>query len=130
MTKQRIDDPNTNSGLQAAIIAEQNDAFRKSACGYPSGEDVPEGRLLMTQGLSAEGPAFHMLLLERVALFDKFSFENDPHGWHDFGEVDVNGKRVWFKFDLYDTDYEMGSDVPHDPSQTRRVLTLYLPEEH
>ena len=130
MPKQWIDDPNTNRGLQAAIIAEQNDAFRKSACGYPNGEDVPEGKLLMTQGFSALGPAFQTVLLERVALFNDFTFENDPHGWHDFGEVDVNGTRVWFKFDLYDAAYEMGSDVPHDPAQTRRVLTLYLPEEH
>lgn len=130
MTTERIDDPNTNRGLQAAIIAEQNDAFRKSSCGYQTGEPVPECKLVMTQGVSAEGPAFHMVLLERIALFDGFTFDNDPHGWHEFGEVCVNDKRVWFKIDLYDEAYEMGSDVPHDPSQTRRVLTLYLPEEH
>lgn len=130
MTKQRIDDPNFNRGLQAAIIAEQNDAFRKLACGNPDGEDVPEGKLLMTQGVSAQGPAFHMVLLQRVARFDDFTFENDPHGWHEFGEVDVNGTRVWFKIDLYDSAYEMGSEVPHDPVQTRRVLTLLFPEEY
>jgi len=130
MTQQRIDDPNTNRGLQAAIIAEQNDAFRKSVCGHPDGADVPEGKLVMTRGVSANGPGFHMVLLERVAQYDDFTFENDPHGWHDFGEVKVNDTRVWFKIDLYDTAYEMGSDRPHDPAHTRRVMTLLLPDEY
>lgn len=130
MTKQRIDDPKTNRGLQAAIIAEQNDAFRKSVCGYRDGADVPEGKLVMTQGVSAKGPAFHMVLLERLAVFNEFTFDNDPQGWHAFGEVSVNDTRVWFILDLYDETYEMGSDVPHDPAQTRRVMTLLFPDEY
>lgn len=130
MTTERIDDSNTNRGLQAAIIAEQNDAFRKSFCGYPTGEPVPEGKLVMTQGVTAERPAFHMVMLERVALFDGFNFDNDPHGWHEFGEVFVNDTRVWFKIDLYDEVYKMGSETPHEPERTRRVMTLLFPDEY
>ena len=43
MAIERIDDPNTNRGLQAAIIAEQNDAFRKAMCGFAEIGDTPQG---------------------------------------------------------------------------------------
>ena len=130
MTVERIDDPNTNRGRQAAIIAEQNDAFRKAFCGFPGEAAAPEGRLVMTRGVHAQGPAFHMVLLERVAAFDAFTFDNDPTGWHEFGAVFVNDTRVWFKIDLYDIAYEMGSETPHDPAVTRRVMTLLFPSEY
>ena len=130
MANERIDDPNTNRGLQAAIICEQNDAFRKASCGYPTGEAVPEGKLVMTQGVNALGPAFIMVLLERLASFNDFTFDNDPTGWHEFGALEVNDIKVWFKIDLYDLNYEVGSETPHDPDQTRRVMTLLLPQEY
>lgn len=130
MATQRIDDPNTNRGLQAAIIGEQNDAFRKAKCGYPTDEVAPEGKLVMTRCVHEEGAVFHMELLARVALFDEFNFDNDPQGWHEFGSVEVSGKAVWFKINLFDTAYRMGSEVPHDPEQTRRVLTLLFPHEY
>lgn len=130
MSEQRIDDPNTNRGLQAAIIAEQNDAFRKTVGPFPQLETAPEGKLVMTQGVYAQSAEFHKHLLEAVALFDSFSFDNDPTGWHEFGEVVVEGKRVWFKIDLYDRRYEMGAEAPHDPDETRRVLTLLFQEEY
>lgn len=130
MADKRIDDPNTNRGLQAAIIAEQNDMFRKSACGYRNGESGPEGKLVMTQGVAAEGTDFHRELLECIARFDNFTFDNDPAGWHEFGSVEVDNKTVWFKIDLYDEAYEMGSAVPHKPDRTRRVMTLLFPNEY
>jgi len=130
MATERIDDPNTNRGLQAALVAEQNDAFRKAQCGYPSGEPIPEGKLVVTRGVHDEGVAFQMVLVERVALYNDFTFDNDPTGWHEFGSVEVNGKTVWFKLDLYDLNYEMGSETPHDPDQTRRVMTLLFPHEY
>lgn len=130
MTSNRIDDPQCNAGLRAALIAQQNDVFRQSACGFSNGTVAPEGRLVVTNGVSAEGPAFQMVLLERIARFKDFTPDNDPHGWHEFGEVLVNEKRVWFKLDLYDEAYNMGSAVPHDPERTRRVMILLFPEEY
>ena len=46
------------------------------------------------------------------------------------GVIDLDGTTVWFKIDLYDTDYQFGSPEPSDPQQTRRVLTLLLPSEY
>lgn len=130
MTSIRIDDPDANVGVQAAIIADQNDAFRKSMCGFPDENSVPQGKLVMTQGVNAEGPAFHMVLMQRLAEYNNFTADNDPYGWHDFGGVKVNETDVWFKIDLYDENYEMGSETPHDTLVTRRVLTLLLPSEY
>lgn len=130
MTTNSLDDPEHNVGVQAAMIAEQNDSFRKAMGGFPDKEIVPRGRLVMTQGVDTLGPEVHMLLLERLAQFNDFTMDNDPHGWHEFGEIHVNDERIWFKIDLYDEDYDMGSEVPHDPEKTRRVLTLLLPSEY
>jgi hypothetical protein len=38
--------------------------------------------------------------------------------------------RLYWKIDLYDLDYDFGSEAPSDTSQTRRILTLLLPSEY
>ncbi len=68
-------------------------------------------------------------LIQRVALFDDFTAANDPHGEHDFGAFDFHSHKLFWKLDLYNTDYSMGSDDPADLSKTRRVLTIMLAEE-
>lgn len=128
MKDKSLDDPETNSGVQAALIAEQNDIFRKAVCGHEIAERIPPRRLVLTQAVDAQGPAFTMVALKRIALFSEFNVDYDPHGWHEFGEVEVNGRRIWFKVDLYDIAYNMGSETPHDVEKTRRVLTVLFPE--
>jgi len=41
----------------------------------------------------------------------------------------VNGQdtTIWFKIDLYDPNYEAGSEQRDDVNQTRRVMTILLP---
>ena len=102
MTSNKIDDPEANVGVQAAMIAEQNDAFRKTMCGLEIQGTIPQGKLVMTQGVNAEGPAFHMVLMQRLAEYSDFTADNDPYGWHDFGSVKVNDTDVWFKIDGVD----------------------------
>jgi hypothetical protein len=41
-------------------------------------------------------------LLHEVGKFNSFTPENDPHGEHDFGKVELDGNRYFFKFDYYD----------------------------
>ena len=84
----------------------------------------------MTRGVSALGPEAQLVLTRRVASFDAFNADSDPHGWHEMGVIDLDGTTVWFKLDLFDTDYMYGSPEPSDPEQTRRVLTLLLPSEY
>ncbi|MBL4582971.1 MAG: DUF3768 domain-containing protein [Gammaproteobacteria bacterium] len=114
----------------AAIVAAQNDAFRKSAMQLQQAENVPKGRVVMTQGISAQSPDFLLELTRKVVTFDAFGEDCDPHGWHEMGVMEIAGETVWFKIDLYDTNYEYGSADPTDLEQTCRVLTLLFPSEY
>ena len=50
--------------------------------------------------------------------------------YHTFGLVKVCETQVYWKIDLYDEDYQFGSEEPENPEKTRRVLTLLLPSEY
>ncbi|HUU46823.1 MAG TPA: DUF3768 domain-containing protein [Acidobacteriota bacterium] len=65
-----------------------------------------------------------------VAAFEAFTPDNDPHGEHDFGALDVQGKRVFFKADYYDLPMTAHSPDPANPAVTRRVLTIMLASEY
>ena len=102
-------------------IRELNDAFRRSSDG---------GRILFTEGVSAEGVAFSHQVFALVRRFDQFTEANDPHGEHDFGSFTHQGKKLFWKIDYYDQACEFGSENPADPAQTTRVLTIMLAEEY
>jgi hypothetical protein len=116
----------------AARIAAQNDAFRAHACGgvpYPPGGAL-RGCLLCTAAVAAEGYAFAAACRAAVAAQTEFLEEDDPDGLHDFGAVEVLGRRVWWKIDLYaDESLAWGSEHPDDPERTVRVLTILFPED-
>jgi hypothetical protein len=72
---------------------------------------------------------------EKVETFDSFTADNDPHHEHDFGNIDYEGLRIFWKIDYYDrasfgTGRDMGSEDPSDPAQTLRVLTIMLASEY
>lgn len=114
----------------AAIIAKQNDAFRTSITASVKSSDIPPGKLVMTAGIAAQSDAFRAALVDALVAFDAFDADSDPYGLHEMGVLEIEGERVWFKFDLYDENYEYGSEVPTDPTRTRRVLTLLFPSEY
>ena len=70
------------------------------------------------------------MAIRKVATFDDFNADNDPHGEHDFGSFDLAGDKFFWKIDYYDFTLEFGSDDPADPSKTTRVLTLMLAAEY
>ena len=115
---------------QAELIASQNDQFRRSAGILPGDPDAPEGTVVMTRAIAEMSVEFRFDLMARVREFSDFTYDADPHGWHEMGVIEIEDQRVWFKIDLYDLDYQMGSSVPEDPSHTRRVLTLMFPDEY
>ena len=115
---------------EAALIAAQNDAFRCCVLRTAPAADAPQGQFVMTPGVAALGPDAQLALSRRVAAFDAFNADSDPHGCHEMGVIDFQGTTVWFKIDLYDVDYQYGSPEPSDPEQTRRILTLLLPSEY
>ena len=109
----------------AAIVAAQNDKFRRNNGGFPAapalpGEtDVPDGRVVITNGVETQGPAFVVEALRKIAAFDDFTDDCDPDGWHTMAAVEVGPLTVCFKIDLYDRDYRYGS--MHRPIPTGRA---------
>jgi DNA-directed RNA polymerase subunit RPC12/RpoP len=103
------------------VIAELNDAFRKSFSG---------GRVMTTIGVDELPDMVKAAALVTVREFNAFTVENDPHGEHDFGSFELCSRKFFWKIDYYDHACEHGSENPADPSKTTRVLTLMLAGEY
>ncbi|WCP13572.1 hypothetical protein sphantq_02001 [Sphingobium sp. AntQ-1] len=88
------------------------------------------GYVTITSGVQALGQAELQAVLLRVAAFDAFDQGNDPHGEHDFGALEHEGQRIFWKIDYYDKALEHGSPDPADPNVTGRVLTIMLASEY
>ena len=104
-------------------IRELNNSFRKTL-------DPTLGRVLLTAGVNALPSDVRAMAIRRMATFDAFDADNDPHGEHDFGSFDTAGHKLFFKVDYYDLNLEFGSPDPADPTKTTRVLTLMLAMEY
>lgn len=109
------------------MIADQNDKFRALDPRIP-------GRVFFTKGVQhlvtehCDGDAQE--LMTAITAFDDFNTDNDPHGEHDFGSLTFKGERLFWKIDLYDENFQFGSEEPTDLAKTRRVLTIMLPQEY
>ena len=103
-------------------IAELNDQLRQTLHG---------GRILFSRGVNALGPSLCSGIIAALREFDNFrGDEDDPFGEHDFGALDVLGRRLFFKIDYYDRSLTAASPDPSDPGVTVRVLIVMLPEEY
>ena len=114
--------------------AELNDRFRKSTLSLDP-VAISLGKKFMTSGIQALGLTATVEIAERVAAFDSFTEDNDPHREHDFGSFDYDSERIFWKIDYYDrgsfgTGRDMGSEDPSDPAKTLRVLTIMLASEY
>ena len=107
--------------MSAEKIRTLNDAFRRSFAG---------GKVMMTAGIAALPNAAQATVLDEVRRFDAFTADNGPHGEHDFGSFEVDGRKIFWKIDYYDAAMEFGSENPADPAQTTRVLTVMLASEY
>jgi hypothetical protein len=67
------------------------------------------GKVVMTDGVAALPETDLARLLADVRSFDEFNGDNDPHGEHDFGSVQLAGRTYFFKVDYYALDMEGGS---------------------
>jgi len=117
----------TNNGDDAATTANKkicslNDELRQ-------GQGI-NGQIMLTSGIHDQGQEFAAEVAKAVAEFDTFTPENDPHSEHDFGALEVQGKKIFFKVDYYDLTMKMLSSDPSNPAVTKRVLTIMLAEEY
>ena len=101
-------------------IADKNDDFRVAACFIGFG-------ITITKNLNDRFPEIGRLLV-KVGEFDSFSEDNDPYREHDFGSLEYEGEKIFWKIDYYDQKVEHWTD-PLDP-KCRRILTLMLAEDY
>ncbi|MDX2271084.1 MAG: DUF3768 domain-containing protein [Cyanobacteriota bacterium] len=100
-------------------IAHLNDEFRKSQSAY-----IVITPMVQSLGFNISG------LLQLVRQFSIFNEDNDPYGEHDFGSIDYNGEKYFWKIDYYDQSLKYLSPDPSDPTQTRRVMTVMHSSEY
>ena len=98
-----------------------NDELRRNLSG---------GAAVMTPGIAALGEQAIRRLVQTIAIFDDFCAANDPHGEHDFGAFEFEGRSIMFKVDYYDKALSLHSPDPSDPAVTERVVTIMLAEEY
>ena len=98
-----------------------NDNFRTTFVG---------GRVVMTQGVSEMPMDAKARIFLSVQSFKAFDTDNDPHGEHDFGSIELAGETYFFKVDYYSPDLKGGSEDPADPEKTTRVLTILRADEY
>lgn len=98
-----------------------NDTFRETFIG---------GRVYLTRGVEALPTEEKARLIAAMMTFSDFHQGNDPWAEHDFGAVDQDGIRYFWKIDYYNPTGEAGSEDPANPAKTLRVLTLMRADEY
>ena len=104
-------------------IARLNDKARKGL--LPGSTKV-----LLTREVTALPEDALERLVAAVKTFDAFSKDNDPYGERDFGSIDLEGERYFWKIDYYDRSLRFGAEDPSDTTETVRVLTLMHASEY
>lgn len=109
------------------VIAHLNDKLRTTLTG---------GQLLITSGVKSLPLEVQFWAIKAMTTFKDFNEDNDPHGEHDFGKVEVHitdndvHEKFFWKIDYYDKSLKNGSEDPANPFLTTRVLTLMLAREY
>jgi hypothetical protein len=112
----------TETATTAPTIAELNDRLRRG--------DHRLGKWVTSEIVSNSSSEEQQELFRLVRTFDNFTPENDPYGKRDFGSVELNEEKYFWKIDYYDSKFEFGSEDPSDPAQTCRVLTVMHSSEY
>ncbi len=102
-------------------IRDLNDQFRTTGTG--------RGSIMITSSIQANGAAFSATALKAIRDFKGFTDDNDPWGEHDFGAVEIEGEKVFFKIDYFDLSLQQGSPNPANEGCTHRVMTIMLASE-
>ncbi len=103
-------------------IRRLNDEMRKGR--------FQHGSVVLTAGVQALGEKVLQVAVAKVAAYDTFTKDNDPHGEHDFGSFEVAGERLFWKIDYFDLDLKRHSPDAANPEVTHRVLTIMLASEY
>jgi hypothetical protein len=104
-------------------IARLNDQARKGL--LPGSTKV-----LLTRMVAALPEDVVARLWSAVKRFDAFTEDNDPYRERDFGALELEGERYFWKIDYYDRSLRFGAEDPTNAAETMRVLTLMHASEY
>lgn len=102
-------------------IQKLNDSFRTTLAG---------GKVMITQEIALLPPDEINNIIKQVQNFNSFNKSNDPYGEHDFGALDFKGRRIFWKIDYYDINYQFYSPDPTNKESTNRTLTIMFSDEY
>jgi hypothetical protein len=102
----------------ARVIRILNDNFRSTFVG---------GQVVMTRGVADLPLDIRARLILAVQSFNNFTKDNDPHGEHDFGSIEIEGETYFWKIDLYEEPEVKDSNGERI---VNRVLTIMLADEY
>mgnify|MGYP000188407632 CR=1 FL=1 len=103
-----------NTPTTAELIAQRNDKFRQ------------DETMSVTQGVYNLQDVLG--LIRAVRDYTDFNTATDPYGEYDFGSLNWEGQKIFWKIDYYDARLEGWADPLSN--EVERVLTVYLAEEH
>lgn len=110
-----------NDAARAGSLATSKTVFTPALADILAGEDPDPGtrQLNLILGQSA---------LRRLINETPIDPGNDPHDERDFGVVEHQGHKIFWKVDVYDNDgtFAWGSETPWDAKQSFRVVTVML----
>lgn len=115
--------PLPSGETRTARIRDLNDQFRELAAPHL-------GQVMFTIGVRSLPVMDQLIILRLVSSFDEFTPDNDPHGEHDFGAIEYEGVRYFWKIDYYDLAMEFHSPDPSEPDLTCRVITIMRADEY
>jgi len=87
------------------------------------------GKVIFTPMVSGMESSKQSELVEEVQQFNNFTEDNDPHKERDFGSVEIDGSKYFFKIDYYDDDMMHHALQPWK-AYTKRVLTIMHSSEY
>jgi hypothetical protein len=85
---------------------------------------------MLTAGINALSEQQRRSIIQKVRSFSDFTEDNDPHEEHDFGVIEDDGVRCFWKIEYFSRDMTVGSPDPADDVVTARVMTIMLAEEY
>lgn len=83
------------------------------------------GNVVTTPGFAALHPQMSLRIVAAIKSYSKFGGNLE----HDRGRVTIAGTTVCFQIVAYDPTMNYLSEDASNPKLTRRVMTLFLPEE-
>jgi hypothetical protein len=110
-----------HSIARKAQVRQFNDSFRAA---------ITNDGIMLSEGVKELPIDVRAMAIRKVATFDAFSADNDPHGEHDFGGFDLAGKRFFWQLTRDNKLKPELRDDMGDATGTGQILAIRLSGEN